>query len=90
MQEIKLDVQIRKEIGSSKSRAARRNNYIPGVVYGGSKDATSIKVDRKVFDRSNRAHRGETLIFHLNVLEDEKKVRDYSANTKELQENTRS
>ena len=87
MEEIKLDVQVRKEIGTRKVKAARRTNLIPGVVYGGGKEPTAISIDRKSFERISRLHRGATVIFHLNVMEGTKKLRDYSAITKEMQFN---
>ncbi len=85
MEEIKLDVQVREEVGTKESKAVRRGNYIPGVVYGAGKPPTVIKVDRKIFERITRSHKGENVIFHLNVLEGENKFRDYSAITKDLQ-----
>ncbi len=87
MEEIKLEVQVRKETGTRKAKSARRTNLIPGVVYGGGKEPTIINIDRKIFERIARTHRGETVIFHLNVMEGAKKLRDYSAITKEMQFN---
>ncbi len=85
MQEIKLDVEVRLSTGTRSSRKIRRQNFIPGVVYGEGKEPTVIGVDRKIFEKITRGHRGENVIFHLNVCEGEKKLRDYSAITKEMQ-----
>jgi len=86
MEEIKLDVQIRNQIGSRPVKHIRRENYVPAVVYGGKKRGpTTIKVDRRAYERVTRLHQGQSVVFHLNVLEGEKKLRDYSAIVKEEQ-----
>jgi len=86
MDEIKLDVQIRNQIGSRKVKAIRKENFVPAIVYGGKKRGpTSIKVDRGAYEHVMRLHQGQSVVFHLNVLEGEKKLRDYSAIVKEEQ-----
>ncbi len=39
-----LDVVVREETGTGNAREARRNGMVPGVIYGGDKDAVSIGV----------------------------------------------
>ena len=85
MEEIKLDAQVRNRIGSRKIRLVRSQNFVPAVVYGGKQQPTTIQVDRKAYERIMRLHRGESVLFHLNVLEGEKKLKDYSAIVKEEQ-----
>ncbi len=85
MEELKLEVQVRKEVGSRKINKVRRNNFIPAVVYGGREKSTPVQVDRKIFEKIERSHRSESVIFHLNVMEGEKKIKDYSAMIKEIQ-----
>ncbi len=85
MEEIKLDVQIRNELGSDKIRGLKRDGFVPAIVYGGNKKPTAIKVDRRAYERIMRHHRGETVLFHINVLEGDKKLRDYSVIVKEEQ-----
>lgn len=85
MQEIKLDVHVRQETGSAQVRNMRRGDFVPGIVYGGETKPTAIKVDRRLFERIRRGHEGENIIFHLNVLEGDKKLRDYIAIVKEEQ-----
>ena len=85
MEEIKLDVQIRNQIGKEGSQKVRKEDCVPAIVYGGGKEPTAIKVDRRAFERIGRDHHGESVVFHLNVLDGEKKLRDYSALAKELQ-----
>lgn len=86
MEEIKLDVQLRDQIGGRKVKAVYRDNCVPAIVYGGEKEekATPVKVDRGTYERIKR-HHGQSVIFHLNVLEGEKKLTDFSAIVKEEQ-----
>lgn len=85
MEEIKLDVQVRKEVGSRRIRKVKRADLIPAIVYGGKKEPTSVKVDRRTYEGIMRHHQGQSVIFHLNVLEGDKKLRDYSVILKEEQ-----
>jgi len=85
MEEIKLDVQIRSQIGTRRVKSVRREDNVPAIVYGGDKGPTSIKVDRRSFERIMRSHKGQSVVFHLNVMEGDKKLRDYSAILKDEQ-----
>jgi len=85
MEEIKLDVQVRAELGKSGSQKVRLANGIPAIVYGGKSKPTTVSVDRKNFERILRLHHGESMIFHLNVMDKEKKAQDFSAIIKEMQ-----
>jgi large subunit ribosomal protein L25 len=84
MEEIKLDVEVRNQIGSRKIKSVREKGYVPAIVYGGKEKApTPIKVDRRAYERITRHHQGQSVIFHLNVLEGTRKLRDYTAIVKE-------
>lgn len=85
MEEIKLDVQLRNQVGSRKIKSIRRENAVPAIVYGGETKPTSIKVDRSNYERIMRHHHGQSVIFRLNVMDGEKKLRDYSVIVKEEQ-----
>ncbi len=85
MEEIKLDVQVRDRIGSRKIKQIRRENFVPAIVYGDGSGPASIKVDRSVYERIMRHHRGQNVIFHLNVLQGDTKLKDYSVIVKEEQ-----
>ncbi|HOW35606.1 MAG TPA: 50S ribosomal protein L25 [Candidatus Omnitrophota bacterium] len=85
MEEIKLDVQVREKVGSRKIKSVRRENLIPAVIYGGKDKSTPIQVGRKEFEKIERAHRGANIIFRINVIKDEKTVKDYPAIVKEIQ-----
>ncbi len=86
MEEIKLEVQLRKKVGTRSVKSVRREGFIPAIVYGGErKDPTAIKVNQRKYEKVMRAHQGESVVFHLNVMEGEKKLRDYAAIVKEEQ-----
>jgi large subunit ribosomal protein L25 len=85
MEEIKLDVQVRKELGQQKVRRVRAEDGVPAIVYGLQQSPTPVKVDRRSYEKVMRSHQGQSVIFHLNVLEGEKKFKDYSVILKEEQ-----
>lgn len=85
MEQINLDVQLRKNLGSAQAQKVRRQNLIPAIIYGGGSKPTIIQADRKVYDRIHRQHLGESLIYHLNVLDEGKKVADFPAIIKDIQ-----
>ena len=85
MEQIQFDVQLRKDAGSAKARRARRTGLIPAVVYGGGSKPTTVQADRKAYERIRRQHMGESLIYHLNLVDDGKKVADFPAIIKDIQ-----
>jgi large subunit ribosomal protein L25 len=85
MEQINFDVQIRTKTGSARARQVRRSNLIPGIIYGGNSKPTTIQADRKAYDRIYRQHAGESLIYHLNLVDDGKKVSDFPAVIKDIQ-----
>lgn len=85
MEQIQLDVQLRKQTGTSQVRKTRRANFIPAVVYGAGQDAAPIQADRKIYERIARQHQGENVIFHLNVMDGAKKLADYPAIVRDVQ-----
>lgn len=85
MEEIKLDVQLRDQIGTRKIKGIRRDDSVPAIVYGGEKGPTTIKLDRRTYEKIMRHHQGQSVVFHLDVMEGEKKLRDYAAIVKEEQ-----
>ena len=87
MEEIKLDVQIRKEVGTRKIKGIRREDNVPAIVYGGDGGSTTIQVDRRAYESIKRLNKGQSIIFHLTVLEGDKKLRDYSSVVQEEQYN---
>lgn len=85
MEEIRLDVQLRDKIGTRQIKEIRRAGFIPAIVYGGESGPTAIKLDCRVYEKIMRQHKGQSVVFHLNVMEGEKKLRDYSTIAKEEQ-----
>lgn len=86
MEEISLDVQVREEIGRRRIKPIRAQGFIPAIVYGlAKKKPTSIKVELRSYEKIMRTHKGQSVLFHLNVHEGDKKLRDYSAIVKEEQ-----
>ena len=85
MEEVKLDVFLRNELGKKNVRRLRRQNFFPAIVYGGEQEPTIVQVNRKIFEGIRRVHYGEGVIFHINVLEGERKLLDCSAIVKEEQ-----
>lgn len=69
MAEIKLNVEERETKGSIKARAMRREQQIPGVIYGQGKDAVCISIIEKELDKAYLSA-GSSTIIHL-VLDDE-------------------
>ncbi len=85
MEQINLDVQLRSDLGSARVNRLRKADLIPAVIYGGKAKPTVIQADRKVYDRIHRQHAGESLIYHLNILDNGKKVADFPAIIKDIQ-----
>lgn len=85
MEEIKLDVQIRKNVGARGTRMVRGQDCIPAIVYGGDCEATAIQMDRRSMEKIIRQHTGQSLVFHVNVMDGDKKISDYSAILKDEQ-----
>lgn len=85
MEEIKLEVQLRNQLGSRKIKSVRREGFIPAIVYGADGGPTPIKVDQRSYEKIMRLHKGQFVVFHLNVLEGNKKLKDYSVILKEEQ-----
>ncbi|MBF0483218.1 MAG: 50S ribosomal protein L25 [Candidatus Omnitrophica bacterium] len=85
MEELKLDVQIRKNTGKKDVAITRSAQQVPAVVYGEKQEPTNVKVDQKIFEKLMRQHHGQSVMFHLNVMDGDKKLRDHSALLKEEQ-----
>lgn len=66
-------------------KLVRGMDFVPAVVYGGKEEPTNVKVDRREFQKIMRQHRGQNVIFHLNVLDGEKKLQDYTVIVKDEQ-----
>ncbi len=85
MEQIKLDVQVRSEIGTRQVKRIRTESFLPAVIYGNEIKATPIKVDRRLYERIQRQHHGERVLYQLNIVQDGKKLSEYYALVKEEQ-----
>lgn len=59
MSDIVLSVDVRENTGTGPARAARRDGFVPGVLYGGKLDAVAIAVSAK--DLTKAIHTGKFL-----------------------------
>lgn len=48
---LKIDVEPRDRAGKGASRAARREGFVPAVIYGGKEAPTNIKIERRVLEK---------------------------------------
>ena len=87
MEQIKLELQVRKQIGSGVVNRLRSKGVIPGVVYGGEEAALPVQVKKSDFERIMRAHAGESILFAVSLVEEGKKLKDFVALVKDTQYN---
>lgn len=87
MEQIKLELQVRKQTGSGAVNRLRGQGAIPGVVYGGDETPLPVQVRKADFERIMREHAGESILFAVSLLEGEKKVKDFIALVKDTQYN---
>lgn len=66
MEEVKIKALVREEKGTSQSRALRREDFIPAVVYGKGENIL-LKIDRKGLKYLRQHHFSENVIFSLEV-----------------------
>ena len=76
MEQIKLELQVRKQTGSGAVSRLRSTGAIPGVVYGGEESALAVQVRKSDFERIMRAHAGESILFSVSLVDDGKKLKD--------------
>lgn len=48
---LKIDVEPRERAGKGASRAARREGFVPAVIYGGKETPTNIKIERRILEK---------------------------------------
>lgn len=67
MEEIILEAEVRDKSGKSAVAAARRQGFIPAVVYGGGRDSQAIKLSRHDFLRFIHQHHLESTVVELKI-----------------------
>jgi len=61
---LQVIAQARKQQGTGASRRLRRNGKVPGIIYGGKKDAVTIEVDHNALFHALRNEK-----FHASILD---------------------
>lgn len=86
MEEIKLEAQIRDEIGKGKLAGLRRTGFIPAVVYGEGKKSLSIKINRSDLIHLLHTQHAENIIVTLNIKGEKSKAKDSDSRTALIKE----
>ncbi len=87
MEEMQLEVTLRKEVGRSKARALRRANMIPAVVYG-EKLNLPVNINKSQFQKVIGNRSAENIIMNLKILDEAaktKKPKEHSVIIKDIQ-----
>ncbi|MEW6009616.1 MAG: 50S ribosomal protein L25 [Candidatus Omnitrophota bacterium] len=87
MEEIQLEVTLRKEVGRSKARALRRANMIPAVVYG-EKLNFPVNVNKSQFQKAIGSRSAENVIMNLKLIDEASKIKkpkEHSVIIKDIQ-----
>ena len=84
MKEVVLSANLREEIGSRRIKKIRKEGFIPGVVYGGSK-AFPVKITRSSLIKFLHEYKGENVIINLEIAEEKNKAKGNTVMIKEMQ-----
>jgi large subunit ribosomal protein L25 len=71
---IELEATARPGVGKGAARQARRDGYVPGVVYGGNKDPESINIKQNVLLKQLKAGKFLSTLIKIKVDGDEQTV----------------
>lgn len=87
METVYLEASIREDAEIRKNRAMRRQNLVPGVVYGEGKKTLPLKIERGHFLRFMHAHHGgENMVLTLKIsAPPHKKAEEKAVLIKEIQ-----
>jgi large subunit ribosomal protein L25 len=67
MAEIVVNAKTRTDRGKNAARRLRREGFVPGVVYGGTKDNIAVAVDPKALQKVLRSEAGRNSILRLDI-----------------------
>lgn len=84
MEEIRLEAELRSEIGKGKVKGLRDKGFIPAVIYAEGKESHAIKISHRDLVRLVHQHRLENMVMSL-VVKDEQKQKARSCLIKEIQ-----
>jgi large subunit ribosomal protein L25 len=87
MEQIKLELQLRKKTGSGVTGRLRGLGMIPAVVYGGDEAPVPVQVRKADFERIMRSHIGESVLFSISLVDEGKVLKDFIALVKATQYN---
>jgi len=73
MEEIFLEVEVRKEKGKNKVKDLRQKGFIPAIIYGAKKEPLMIKVPQREFLRLVHTYHLESVVINLKIDADKKK-----------------
>ena len=62
-----IEATTREGVGKGAARAARRDGFVPGVVYGGGKDPVAINIKHNVLLKALRAGKFLSTLINLQV-----------------------
>lgn len=62
-----IEAATREGVGKGAARAARRDGFVPGVVYGGGKDPVSINIKHNVLLKALRAGKFLSTLINLQI-----------------------
>ena len=69
-----LKAVLRKNVGTGQSRMHRRNNLIPGIIYGEKKDPLSINIDLRILKKEIETPGFFSKQFEININGDKHRV----------------
>jgi large subunit ribosomal protein L25 len=75
MERLKLNVELREEIGKIKVKKIRKADYVPACLYREGKETKSVKVNKRALFEALHTKAGENVILDLSIKEESKKTR---------------
>lgn len=85
METFELQVKQRKTEGTRKARAVRRNEMIPGIVYGHGMKPLAVEVSERAFLKAIHTKAGENVLITLQV--EGVKLKESTCRVKDIQNN---
>ncbi len=90
MEEVTLEAQLRDQIGKIKTRALRKQGFIPAIIYAERKKSEPLKVKTKDLIKLLHSHRLENTVINLKIQRDGGYDKDRPVLIKEVQYNPTS
>ena len=84
-QKVLLEAMARTAVGKSAASSLRREDRLPGVVYGEGKPSVSIQLSLKDLSQALKTKAGENVLITLKLQQDSKKLPETAVLIKELQ-----